>query len=155
MSYYLSPQSRTAYVDLDVFSTTKFNYFDNAEYLMMVMIGVVYACLVMQIVDKRLGYDTVKNNVPGQCTPENMECKQKRLNNMLIAGGASLLIGGYLSRMGGSTCTCVMGYGVALGGVLSIVSGLVGREVGTNRDLRILVLAVLLAGLCYGSTRMF
>ena len=147
-------------------------YSGNAEYLVYVTIGVVYVTLISLLIDKVLGYENleqecdfrflgnmtleqqeVENARRAQCGARREEYQVKRFTHMMIVGVASLLVGGYVTTMDGSYY--VAGAGVALGGVFGIIYTSVSNWSRLGMDLKILMLAVALVTLAYGSTRIF
>ena len=147
-------------------------YSGNAEYLVYVTIGVVYVTLVSLLIDRVLGYEQLEKDCEyrftgnlnlGQkagedarravCTKRREEYEAKRFSHMMVVGVASLLVGGYVTTLDGSYN--VAGAGVALGGLFGVIYTSVSHWHRIGSDLKILMLAVALVTLAYGSTRVF
>jgi hypothetical protein len=147
-------------------------YSGNAEYLVYVTIGVVYVTLVSLLIDRVLGYEQLEKDCEYRfttnlnlaqrdredarrkvCEKRREEYEGKRFSHMMIVGVASLLVGGYVTTLNNSYN--VAGAGVALGGLFGIIYTSISHWHRIGSDLKILMLAVALVTLAYGSTRIF
>lgn len=146
------------------------------DYIIYIAIGLVYAVLLSIIIDRFLDYDSInklcdnrylyvyqtKNNEGNDNINKNIDidaCEKARTNYekakfayMIILGVLSLLGGGYLAYNNPKYMTGA--YGVALGGLFTIIYFICKSWVTIGKDYKIFVLGLTFAALFYGSTRL-
>jgi hypothetical protein len=143
----------------------------NFDYMIYVTIGIIYAVFISLLVDRSLNYDKVENTCDqiynksyrnnldtsddpkSECNKVTEDFHSRKYLAMIVVGVLSVFGGAYLGASNPMYATG--GYGVALGGLYSIIFYTMYNWQNIDKDMKVVVLGLTLAGLFYGSIKLF